>query len=133
MREFQRPQPPLQLLTTPRIQRQNSTPVRLKSYSHYISPAETSLLQNGSLNTSHRTTAIISPNYRQEHQSAMPLLANSPTKLQIMSNSPDKPDNSWMNISNQRLPTEPLWFAGLLLLLTGGGTCLLCLYILSKV
>ncbi|XP_075225202.1 sanpodo [Lycorma delicatula] len=127
VRDFRRT---AQLCSTPRIQRQNTAPIRLKSYSHFMSPAETSLTENESL-ANQRNTAIISPNYRQDNQSAIPLLANSPVKLQFMSNSPNK-SNSWMNISSQRLPSEPLWFAGLILLFSGGGTCLLCLYILSK-
>ncbi|XP_039285657.1 basic-leucine zipper transcription factor A-like [Nilaparvata lugens] len=109
----------------PRLQRQTSTPTRLKSYSHLLPPAETQVPPQP------RTTAVITPNYRstRDAHSALPLLAGSPAKMRLVSKS-----DSWLDLPavNRRLPSEPLWFAGIILLLTGGITCILCLWILSK-
>lgn len=118
---------------------------RLHSFENYYDQevGETSLL---STDLKRRVTpnrkpssnlAVIPPNCRNVNNSAVPLLTHSPAKFQTRDSdfsdrsSPTK--GSWLHLPSQHGGTESLWFAGMILLLTGFAICVLCFFLLSKV
>lgn len=106
-----------------------------RSGPRYCDISETSLVSRRPTTSNKKSAtnlAVIPPNHRTSNQSEAPLLAKSPDKFEAAQrHSPAKA--SWVHLPTQPVATESLWLSGVVLLVTGIASCVLCFYILSKV